>query len=182
MDAAVRSQLEKEGFDVTLEHRLVRIPIAVGEGDLPQPLGEEVLLLKEGDAPVRVKLKRLSELFVGSRLPPSFAGGPAPGYEQFFATIEMAALDFGECTGRLERDEELARLYNHLRRRPDGSDSNPLFSYLQGAARLYLSLRDVSRAEFEAVAHRLYQSARHFRTDLTSTNLLESLRGTLDSL
>ena len=38
--------------------------------------------------------------------------------------------------------------------------------------RLYMSLRDVSRAEFEGVVQRLSRSAGHFTTDVTSTNYL----------
>jgi hypothetical protein len=49
-------------------------------------------------------------------------------------------------------------------------DANPLFSYLRAASRLYLSLRDVSRAEFEAVANRLRVSARTFSAGIDSTN------------
>ena len=68
------------------------------------------------------------------------------------------------------RDQEFERLYNHLRRRPDGTDANPILSYLQAAARLYMSLRDVSQAEFEAVARRLTKSARTYSEGLSSTN------------
>jgi hypothetical protein len=49
-------------------------------------------------------------------------------------------------------------------------DANPLFSYLRAAARLYLSLRDVSRAEFKAMANKLRVSARAFATRRDSTN------------
>jgi len=67
------------------------------------------------------------------------------------------------------------RIYNLLRRRPDGTDDNPLFSYLQGAARLYMSLFDVSQAEFEAVFNRLTRSAKGYMEDAASTNYIRFL-------
>ena len=71
---------------------------------------------------------------------------------------------------RPETDAEFERLYRLLRRNPDGQDAHPLFSYLQGAVRLYMSLRDVSQAEFEAVVNRLSQSAKWHSTHTGSTN------------
>jgi len=56
-------------------------------------------------------------------------------------------------------------------------DANPLFSYLRAAARLYLSLRDVSRDEFEAVAERLRRSAKTFASRLDSTNYYRLVLG-----
>lgn len=63
----------------------------------------------------------------------------------------------------------------HLARRPDGHHKNPLFSYLRAAARLYLSLRDVSQAEFEAVAQRLHQSAKLHAGHIGSTNYFQAV-------
>ncbi|MBI5549698.1 MAG: hypothetical protein HY901_37910 [Deltaproteobacteria bacterium] len=180
MDDAVKALLDKEGFDTSLSERVIPIPVMTDDEQRPLPLGRSLTLL-QGEKPVMVELKDLSALFVGTRQPPSFAKGPTPEYVLLFAMIELTAVQYCQCTGRLERDEEIARLYNHLRRRPDGTDDNPLFSYLQGAARLYLSLKDVSRAEFEAMAHRLHRSARHFETDAASSNYIEQLAGAFNS-
>jgi len=180
MDDAVKALLAKEGFDTSLSERTIPIPVATDSGQRPLPLGRSLILL-QGERPVTVELKDLSALFIGTRQPPSFAKEPSPEYLFFFAMIELTAVHYCECIGKAERDEEIARLYNHLRRRPDGTDDNPLFSYLQGAARLYLSLKDVSRAEFEAVANRLHRSARHFQTDAASCNYIEQLTATFNS-
>ena len=96
-------------------------------------------------------------------------------YLLFFMLIERTAFDFCATTKRAERDEELRRLYQQLRRRPAALDDNPLFSYLQAAARLYMSLRDVSRAEFEAVAQRLSRSARRYADGPGSRNYIRLL-------
>ncbi|HYH99833.1 hypothetical protein, partial [Hyalangium sp.] len=119
---------------------------------------------------VWLPLAPISQLWTGSAVAPDFSRAPLPEYEPFFILLEATAAEFCNATGRPQRDREFERLYRHLRRRPDSTDANPLFSYLRAAARLYLSLRDVSRAEFEAVADRLYRSARTFATRIDSTN------------
>lgn len=43
---------------------------------------------------------------------------------------------------------------------------------IQAAARLYMSIYDVSQTEFEAVAQRLSVSARHFSMGPSSSNYL----------
>lgn len=92
----------------------------------------------------------------------------------FFALIETTAVACCAATNP-EYDRELERVYAQLRRRPLGADANPLFSYLRAAVRLYMSLRDVSQAEFEAVVQRLSRSAGHFSTGLTSTNYIQTI-------
>ncbi len=59
-----------------------------------------------------------------------------------------------------------------LRRRPAGRDRNPLFSYLQAAARLYLSIDSRSGAEHEAVVGRLARSAKTLALGQSSRNYL----------
>ncbi len=178
VDVLVVSTLEKAGLDPTLQKRLITVPVTIDEvTGKPKPVGKEVLLLN-AEQPVPVTLKTASELFAGNKVPPSFAKGPTPGYEMFFAMIEMSALEYLHAAGP-ERDEEFARIYNLIRRRPDGTDANPLFSYLQGAARLYMSLFDVSLAEFEAVFNRLTRSAKQQMEDAASTNYIRMLHDRL---
>ncbi len=172
MDQSALAKLDEAGIDPSMERLFLSVPIRVDGGGEAIPIGEEVPVLS-GEMAVVLRLKRISELFVGSAVPPSFSSGPTPAYVLFFALIERTAIDFCSCTGKIERDQEFERLYRHLRRRPDGQDYNPLFSYIQAAARLYMSLRDVSRAEFEGVAHRLCLSASHFAMGATSTNYYE---------
>ena len=174
MDAQIVSQLQKAGIDTTLLHHFPVVPVRVSEVGRPMPLSDEVPVESGGKFAI-VGLRSIPRLFTGAVRPPSFAHGPTDEYLPFFAVIEVTAVGYTRSVGRAEYDEEMERLYRQLRRRPDGTDSNPLFSYLQAAARLYMSLRDVSRDEFEAVAQRLSVSARHFAAGPSSTNYLRSV-------
>ncbi|MDC0710815.1 hypothetical protein POL68_20230 [Stigmatella sp. ncwal1] len=173
MDAKVVKMLEKAGMD-TAYPEVLRVTTVLGEEGRVLPLSQELpvpVLGGGGDERVVwVPLEPISRLWVGSRVPPDFSFAPPPEYEPFFILLEATAADYCSATGRPERDKEFERLYRHLRRRPDGQDANPLFSYLQAAARLYLSLCDVSQAEFEAVVNRLRRSAKTFSWSLISTN------------
>jgi len=133
-----------------------------------------------GESTALVRLLKVSDLWTGEAVPPDFERGPTPEYVLFFALIERTAADYCACMGKRTRDREFERLYERLRGRPDGTDPNPLFSYLRAAARLYMSLRDVSRAEFEAVARRLKRSARTFSDGDTSTNYLDLALSRID--
>jgi len=170
MDKTVIDCLAAAGADYELKGHGVLIPIRVSEDNAPEPLEEEVFVLSGKVVVPKVKLKKISDLFSGNRQPPDFRHGPTNEYMLFFTLIERMAINFCTSTRRVERDVEFERLYNLLRRRPDGSDFNPLFSYLQGIVRLYMSLRDVSQAEFEAVASRLARSAKTFSEGPTSKN------------
>lgn len=90
----------------------------------------------------------------------------------FFAMLERAVIGYCRSSGRAGYDAEIERLYTHLRRRPDGRDANVLFSYMQAATRLYMSMFDVSQAELDAVARRLSQSAGRFADGPTSKTLV----------
>ena len=119
---------------------------------------------------VLVKLKPISQLFTGSAVPPDLSRTPPPQYQPFFLLLESTAANYCAAIGKPETDDEFERLFRQLRRRPDGEDKHPLFAYLRGAARLYMSLRDVSQAEFEAVLNRLSQSAKWHSSHVGSTN------------
>lgn len=119
---------------------------------------------------VLLKLKPISQLFTGSAVPPDMSRAPPLEYQPFFLLLESTAANYCAAIGKPETDDELERLYRQLRRRPDGEDKHPLFAYLRGAARLYMSLRDVSQAEFEAVLNRLSQSAKWHSSHVGSTN------------
>jgi hypothetical protein len=171
MDLNAIQALEQAGINPTHPELLV-VPTALGaqgrvvslDPELPVPVRDE-----DGRV-VWLPLQPLSQLWTGSAPPPDFSHAPPPDYEPFLILIEATAAAYCDAVGRPERDREFERLYRLLYRRPDGVDSNPLFSYLRGACRLYLSLRDVSRAEFEAVARRLQNSAKTFATRLDSTH------------
>ena len=170
MDKAIIDCLAAAEADYELKDKGVHLPIQISDRGVPLPLEEKVIVLSGKVTVPLERLKKISDLFSGNRQPPDFKHGPTKEFVLFFVLIERMAWDFCVSTKRIERDGEFERLYNLLRRRPDGLDFNPLFSYLQGTVRLYMSLRDVSQAEFEAVASRLAKSAKTFSEGPTSMN------------
>ena len=169
MDRQVIEALVSANIDIGEEASLPIVGIQLDHNRRPAPLADEVTVVS-GDRVAVVTLKSAAELFTGDRKPPDFDKGPTREYVSFFAMIEMTAADFCASTETLVRDREFERLYNHLRRRPDGSDAHPIFSYLRAAARLHMSIRDVSVDEYEAVLRRLTRSARTYSDGLVSAN------------
>lgn len=151
MAQSVIDSLEQHGVSTSFADDIPVIPIGVDREHAPVVLGQDVPIACPDNNVVSVRLKSIPDLFTGTRVPPCFAEYPTNDYLNFFTLIERTAVNYCVTTKRVERDVEFEALYNHLRRRPSGHHFNPLFSYLQAAVRLYMSLRDVSQAEFEAV-------------------------------
>jgi len=172
MDLTVVTRLHDAGIDTTFKQQALTLGVEVDAHGRVLPAGDEVLVAA-GPNTASVTLKKVSELFAGTKTPPSFRDGPTGDYIMFFALIELTVIECCRSAGRHEYDAEIERLYTHLRRRPDGRDGNVLFSYMQAAARLYMSVFDVSQAELDAVARRLSQSAGRFGNGPTSTNYCE---------
>ena len=168
MDREAVEKLQRAGLKVE-QPELLRVAIQRDEqkkvvrlrGEVPV-MGNEGLML--------VTLKPVTKLLTGSAVPPDLSRTPPPQYQPFLLLLESTAANYCAAMGKAETDDEFERLFRQLRRRPDGDDPHPLFSYLQGAVRLYMSLRDVSQAEFEAVVNRLSQSAKWHSTHVGSTN------------
>jgi hypothetical protein len=168
VDPEAVEKLQRAGLKVE-QPELLRVPIQRDENKKVVTLREEVPVMGD-EGMVLVKLQPISKLWTGSAVPPDLSRTPPPRYQPFFLLLESTAANYCAAIGKSETDDEFERLYRQLRRRPDGDDPHPLFSYLQGTVRLYLSLRDVSRAEFEAVVNRLSQSAKWHSTHVGSTN------------
>lgn len=181
MDLTVLTKFDEAGIDKTFATSVPAIAVEVDAHGRVQPVGDEVLVVA-GAKSARVTLKKISALFTGTKTPPSFRDGPPEEYLLFFALIEGTVIEFCRRAGRLEYDAEIERLYTHLRRRPDGRDANPLFSYMQAAARLYMSTFAVSAAELDAVCRRLSRSASHFALGPTSTTYCEVVGSTFAGL
>lgn len=126
-----------------------------------------------GEKKMQYALRPLSTLLRGSGAPPAFERTPPPQYLNFLLVIERCASLAGAKSRRPPPDAEYERLYRHLRRRPDGTEKHPLFSWLQRGAQLYASLRETSAAELDAVLERLQRSARTFSQHVGSTNYYE---------
>jgi hypothetical protein len=141
----------------------------VAPGDVVQAHGH--------DGPVALTLRPSRELFSGDRKAPDLARGPTPDLEPFFMLLEFTVVRFCDADGRDETDQEMEQIYTLLRRRPDAAGGR-LFAYLRAAAGMYMSIRDVSAAEYEAVMRRLTKSARGFSSPPLSRNYLATLRPT----
>jgi hypothetical protein len=174
MDPIAVQALKDAGFDVTLQKWVPVVPVELSESGKIEELGEVVVVIS-GDTTVPVALKKISELFTGNVVPPDFSRGPAPGYEMFFLLIERTVAHFCRVTGHVPYDMEFEELYRRLKRRPDETGGAIILSYIRAAVRLYMSLRDVSRAEFDAVATRLARSARTFALSESSTNYAKTI-------
>lgn len=171
MDPAVIEELASAGFRVD-EDRLPRVAIALDEDDEPVPPGETVAVEIEGGV-IDLRLESIPELFAGTRCPTDFGNEPPEDYVPFLASIELTAALYCVATERSPRDGDFESLYRLLRKRPASTHPDPLFSYLQAAARLYMSVRDVSRGEFEVAIARLARSASRFGNGPGSTNYLD---------
>jgi hypothetical protein len=168
MDLKVREELKRAGIELDRPERL-QVAIQFGPQGQALPLGEEVPVADDAWTMVHVRLKPISKLWTTAEMTPFLLRTP-PQHESFLSLLESTAGIYCTAMNRPETDAEFERLYRTLRRNPDGEDTHPLFSYLQGAARLYLSLRDVSRAEYESMTHRLSKLARRFCSHVGSTN------------
>jgi hypothetical protein len=168
MDRDAVEKLRGAGLRVE-QPELLRVPVRKDETGAVLPLDEEVPVMGN-EGLVSLPLQALSRLWTGKRVPPDLSRTPPPEYHAFLLLLESTAANYCAATGRPETDDTFERLYRQLRRKPEGRDAHPLFSYLKGAARLYLTLRDTSQAEFEAVLHRLSQSAKWHSTHVGSTN------------
>lgn len=176
VDQEVIATLRNAGVPTEIGQELPPIPIAMDEKGSPVVIGDDVPVHAPDGRVITVKLRPVSALFTGNTVPPSFSDGPTPEYVYFFLLMEQTAANFCVTTKRVERDTEFEAVYNHLRRRPDGKHANPIYSYLRAAARLYMSLADVSQAEYEGVVDRLRKSAKHFALNATTSNYYQLIK------
>lgn len=153
------------------------IDIARGVGERIVALGDAVVVRTTDGETKTLTPKPLRQLFAGSARAPDLSAGPSPELMPFFLVLETMVVRYCDAAGRDATDQEMERVYSELRRRPDAGDGL-LQSHLRGAARVYLSMRDVSEAEYEAVMRRLAKSARTFSEGAISRNYLATLRDT----
>ncbi len=173
MDPRLCQALAAAGFDVDMEEEVPTLPIRVDPSTgrlLPPEQQDGRFLVHSGDAVCRVALEPMGQLYTGDVRAPDLSGFPNERYVPFFSVLELTAANYCAAAGRTPTDDEFARLYKELRAQPDVRGRSPLFAYLQAAARLYMSLRDVSKHEFRAVVGRLAKSAKTFRLSKRSCN------------
>lgn len=173
MDLKAREELKRAGLELDWPERL-QVPIQFGPHGRALPLGEEVPVADDSWTTARVKLEPISRLWTVAEKTPFLLRAPAH-HDAFLHLLQSTAVTYCTAMGTPETDAEFERLYRMLRQRPDGLDAHPLFSYLQGAARLYMSLRGVSRTEYEALLQRLGKLAQSFRSHADSTGYHDKL-------
>jgi hypothetical protein len=170
MDLKVREELERAGLKELDRPELLQVAIELENPDgHPLPLGEEVPVVDEVKTRARVRLGSISRLWASTELKPS-PTSPSSRHLAFLLLMESTAGIYCSSVTRPVTDADFERLYLKLRQHPDGEDPHPLFSYLQGAARLYLSLRDMSQPEYESLLRRLSTLVGRFRANMGSTN------------
>lgn len=175
MNETVIRALREAGVETDVRKSIPSIAIRVEDKDNQAlSLEDDVPIATPQGGIVFVAPPRISEVLTGTARPPELREDLQVEYIPFFATIEMTAAEFCVATKRAVTDKEFEELYETLRRRPDSRHPDPLFWYLQAAVRIYASLVDVSREEFEAVVRRLAKSARTFHFGYTSRNYLET--------
>lgn len=118
----------------------------------------------------------LRELYRGDKIPPQDMNYYPEEYSAMFFAIEKNVLFAGDFVDI--RDEEIARLYRLVRRKPDGRSEGFLHDVLYQSAALMLGLKAVSQEEFEAIFDQLAASARGWRESYSSRNYIAYLRET----
>ena len=172
MDEAVATALGWSGSKGSLPQLVIARD---GSGKVIAPTGE--VQVHVGEALATLELRPVRELLTGDRRAPDLSRGPTPELEPLFMLLEYTVVRFCEADGRDQTDQDMEGIYASLRRRPDG-EGGRLHGYLRAAARLYLSVHDVSPAEYDAVMNRLTKSARTFASPPISRNYLATLRQT----
>ncbi len=177
MDAGVIAMLEQVGVP-TDGSALPQIAIRLHPDGRVLPILEDVPVITSREPHLAMLgMKRIRELFAGNRRPPpAINPNPDSPYVFLMAQVETTALRYCDISGDEVTDRQFERLYQQLRRRPDGREKHLLHGYLRAAVRLHLSMVDLSQAEFKAVMKRLSRSARTFTLHATSRNYLAQLR------
>lgn len=179
MDDKIVAELKDAGVDVSNKRVFPLIHVNTDGGRGLKPIDWEVDILL-GATRVGLRMKPIGELFSGQRQPPSFAHQPPEEYLRPIILLGRTAMNCCAALGRPERDVEFERLFSQLRRRPDGKDGNPIFSYLRAAAQFYLSVEIVSQAEFQAVAGWLARMARQRSGGPSTANFIPWLQQSIN--
>lgn len=74
MDPEAVEALKNAGIDVEFRETIPTVAVKATEDGVPEPLGEEVGVTCGSRFGI-VRLKRITELFTGDAIPPSFAKG-----------------------------------------------------------------------------------------------------------
>ncbi len=176
MDETVAATLAQHGSTGSLP------PLVIVRDDQGKVVAQSGgVLVHVGEGRETLALRPIRELFAGSRRPGDLSRGPTPELEPFFMLLEYTVVRFCEADGRDQTDQDMEHVYAELRRRPDG-EGGRLRGYLRAAAQLYMSVRDVSQAEYDAVTSRLAKSARTFSSPPISRNYLATLRQTFAAM
>jgi hypothetical protein len=136
----------------------------------------EICLCNDKKDLVLWQVSSLQDLFRGTNKPPQEEKKiyDLP-YCIYLFTIEKNVLLINQFIHDVT-DEEFVRVYNLMRRRPDGRSEGPIHDVIWQSAALVLGMYEISQVEYEAIFSRLAASARGWETELTSRNYIAFLR------
>jgi len=118
----------------------------------------------------------LRGMFRGSKEPPSMERYPEE-YAPLFFIVERNLLSaVASSYSRDITDDEIERIYDIIRRRPDGRSVGVMHDVVYQAAAFILGIRSLSQLEFEAIFRQLARSARGWKEEPGSRNYIEFLR------
>lgn len=173
MDTRVVHELRSLGVAIGDDGPLPHVSLLLSGGELLTPVGPEVPVAVFG-RPILMRLQPLTRVCVGTRRAPSFQAGPTREHARLFAALERTVAACADVLGPALDDSDAARAYRRLRRQPDALVlGDPLFAYVQAAARLYGSLVDTSWTELDAVLAHLAREASRDLADATSRRYVD---------
>lgn len=136
----------------------------------------EEIPITDGEKDTIWNVSSLRDLFRGDRRPPPMGSGPPPAeYMPMFHLIEQHILNFCNEFGD-KSDQEFEKIFNDLRRRPDGAPRDELHAFIWQVAAVLAGRRPLSEHESEAIFDRLRRSARTFSIGPVSRNYVNVLR------
>jgi hypothetical protein len=170
---SLQAVADEAGLDIAA------LSVVADKGDERQGLGSrDKIAITDGEKVAVWQVESLRDLFRGNRRPPEMpAGTPPRTYLHLFSFIERSIPPFCQEFGD-KTDQEFERVFNDLRRRPDGAPRDELHAYLWQVAALLAGCFELSALEYEAIFDRLRRSARTFSMAPVSRNYVRVLRST----
>ncbi len=117
----------------------------------------------------------LRNLFRGDAQPPADLDRYPKNYVPYFVFIESRVFNFFEIDGA-KTDQEMEKVFNALRRRPDGRSLNLLHDAVWQIAALLLGKYPLSEAQFIGIVGQLEKSARRWSQAPVSRNYANLLK------
>jgi len=156
----------------------INISIPANKQSEPHIENRYCLYLNDGKHVEEWHIDSLREMFRGEKHPPKNMDHYPEEYCGMFFSIEKNIL---WASGMINdtTDDEFVRLFNLIKRRPDGRSEGFMHDVIYQSAALMLGLQPLSQAEFEAIFMQLARSAKNWRQGYASRNYIHFLRDNL---